>query len=392
MPVETLTQTVLWLPDSCSNILKSHRLHGDVTRKDGGERSFARRPFIRHAVALGATGAIAGCTGDIPGIGGGNSAGAPEPIRKFVRGHQEDDPQLVRSSIHPNGPLSGGVTDEEIDRLHVEIISGATVPDHENVHRVRLEIDAPDMGTRTQVFTFWLRSHEGTAKIWNLEQGSPSENLSTPTETEEPTETETGEPTETETEEQPEETPTDALFYDGFENGVERWHVHEDAWGQTETAYRGNYGAGIDAGGQLSALASVELEQPRAISTFRYYWLETSGSYGGGVRLFNGADEMEIGVATDNPEWVVDDAEGPQSVDSGTDYGRWIRTELTFDWDNSVVMVSVRDTESGTNYTGSHGLKQGYDIQRIELTAFTSRYGWENGSCEMYWDDLVAEM
>lgn len=361
------------------------------------DRDVDRRSFVRAAAALGLAGGIAGCTDSIPGSGnGGQSQAQTGPVETFVRGYQQDDPELARSAIHPESPIYDQGNAQAVKETDIELQSVSVTSETKGILRVELLMSNQDGKEREQVFTFWIRPYEGEAKIWQIKTGPPSENdLSTPgdegtpMETEEPAE-ETEEPTETETEE-PDGTPTDALFYDGFEDGVERWDVHENDWGPTSAvAYRGDLAAAIKTNDGVSALASADIGTGTRISEFSYYWRETSGSYGGGIQLLNSAGDVEIGTASDNPEWVVDDSEGIQAVASGTGYNRWIRTELTFDWGRGTVAVTFRDTETGKTYSQRHGLKQGRDIQRIQLTAFTSELDWRNDSCYMSWDEIVA--
>jgi hypothetical protein len=358
-------------------------------------RDIARRSFVRTAAALGLTGGIAGCTDSIPdSLNGGRSQGQTGPVETFVRGYQQDDPELARSAIHPESPIYDQGSDEAVRRTNLEIQSATVVSEDRGILRVKLLMSNEDNAGREQVFTFWIRPHEGEPKIWQIMTGPPSENdLSTPTDEGTPMETEEPADEETETEpEEPQETPTDALFYEGFEDGVERWDATADRWGQTSAvAYSGEYSAAIGTNTQVSALASADIGSGTRISEFSYYWQETSRSYGGGVQLFNSAGEVEIGTASDNPEWIVDDAEGIRPVASGTGYNRWIRTELVFDWGRGTVEVTFRDTETGDGYSQTHALKQGRDVQRIQLTAFTSERDWKNDSCYMSWDDIVVE-
>jgi hypothetical protein len=359
------------------------------------DRDIARRSFVRTAAALGLTGGIAGCTDSIPGTGnGGRSQAQTRPVETFVRGYQQDDPELARSAIHPESPIYDQGSDEAVRKTNIELQSASVASENRGILRVKLLMSNQNNAGREQVFTFWIRPYEGEPKIWQIMTGPPSENdLSTPTDEGTPMETEEPADEETETEpEEPEETPTDALFDEGFEDGVERWEVHEDEWGPTSAvSYRGDLAATIKTNSEVSALASVDIGSGARISEFSYHWRETPGSYGGGIQLFNSAGEVEIGTTSDNPEWVVDDAEGIRAVHSGTGYNRWIRTELTFDWGRGTVAVTFRDTETGEGYSQTHGLKQGRDIQRIQLTAFTSERDWTNDSCYMSWDDIAVE-
>jgi hypothetical protein len=54
------------------------------------------------------------------------------------------------------------------------------------------------------------------------------------------------------------------------------------------------------------------------------------------------------------------------------------------------VEVRFEDTESGASYTGTHPLKRGENVQRIQVRGFTSERGWETDECHMLWDDILA--
>jgi hypothetical protein len=104
----------------------------------------------------------------------------------------------------------------------------------------------------------------------------------------------------------------------------------------------------------------------------------------------NDAGDVEIGTTSDNPQWIVDDGEGVTQVHPGTEYKRWVRVSLRFDWTSETVEVEFEDTESGTSYAETHALKQGENVKRIQIRGFTSERGWKTGECHMLWDEVLA--
>lgn len=362
-----------------------------MSRRDDG-RCQTRRSFIEAAAAAGIAGGVAGCTDGGPLGSGSGDDGPVAPVRQIARGYRSDDVDAVRRATHPDSPLLETLTEREVQNVDVEVASAEVVrrEDGSAVVHAELELSGGNNAPQgTTDFTAETRTHQGSWMLWQLRQGRPTPTR-TPGETADPTETatETDAPDETD-----EPTPSgDALFYDGFEGSLDGWEVHESEWGRTaDAAYDGQYSAGVSARGTVSAIASVDLGAGERVGRVGYYWKETAGSYGGGLRLFNSADRLEIGTASDNPQWVVDDADGVRTVDGGSDYGNWIRTEVDFDWDEGVAAVRFADTASGASYSEVHPLKAGRDVRRVELTAFTSDNGWQSGSCQMYWDELRVE-
>lgn len=279
---------------------------------------------------------------------GNGGDGPAAPVRAIARGYRDDDVDAVREATHPESPLLESLRESEVTELDVEVVSAEIVRRSDGRAVVHAELDLSGGSGAPQGivdFTAETRTHEGTWLLWQLRQGRPTPTR-TPRETDDPTETprETEEPTESE-----KGTPSsDALFYEGFESGIGRWKVHEESWGRTSrAAYEGDYSAGISSRGQMSALASVDLGSGERVGRVSYYWAETGGSYGGGLRLLNGDGAVEIGTASDNPQWVVDDAEGVATVDRGGDFGNWIRTDIRFDWVEGVAEVAFQDRATG---------------------------------------------
>lgn len=199
----------------------------------------------------------------------------------------------------------------------------------------------------------------------------------------------------TENQDQPEEQV--GLFHAGFEQGMSLWSIEQSNWSlSSEYAYAGEYSAGIemsppDTGGFLRTFASATpliLEGGSQIEEFSFYWLELEQSFGGGIRLLNSNNDVEIGVATDNPNWMIDAANGPRDVYGGDGYGRWIRSDISIDWADGTAEVGFEDTQSNETYSGQHLLKHGTDIETIQIRGFTSNQGWQTESCHMYWDEI----
>jgi hypothetical protein len=357
-------------------------------RKSPAEGTRKRRSFLRSTGALVAATAIGGCSSSQ--LTGGDER--HQPVRTFAEGFRNDDVDTVRSSLHSESPVRRSLDEEQVSATSVEIVTIETRSSEGDRATVQAQLEfsgasgAPD---GQAWYTFEVRRDGEGWGIWQLQRGR-----STPTAERTPTRTEAdGDAgTETERESTPETTPPDdAVFYDGFEDDLSQWNVVASAWRRTSTtSVSGANSAGIDTRSRTETIATADLGSGRRISEFSYYWVESSRSWGGGIRLLNDAGEVEIGTTSDNPEWVVDGAEGITQVHPGTEYQRWIQVTLRFDWSDGTAEVEFRDTESGETYTGTHSLKRGENVRTIQLRGFTSERDWQTNECHMLWDDILA--
>lgn len=189
-----------------------------------------------------------------------------------------------------------------------------------------------------------------------------------------------------------------ALNSEGFEDSeMGLWDIAAEEWGRsTEYQNTGEYSAGLTKGGPdtrdfISTIATASpanLDGGVRISEFTYHWLELESSFGGGVRLFNSDGNLEVGVASNNPSWIID--AGTENEVTADGYRRWIETSLSFNWGDGTVSVGFVDTETGTTHSGEYSLKQGADVETIEISAYTGARGWKSESCHMYWDDIAV--
>lgn len=187
-------------------------------------------------------------------------------------------------------------------------------------------------------------------------------------------------------------TVTDPNFY-GFESGdVSRWDVVNDLTAVTDRVFEGTYAgkcSNAQSGQPQAYVIPSTLEFGSKPSQIRYYWQETSNQSGSGVRLFNSGGGFEIGFATDNPQWVIEDTNGFETVRSNfsQDYDKWVRVTFKFDWPNGEVTINVKDlTESGSTNYGPYTLNQNQDIERIQIDDYQSNT-WQTGGAIDSWFD-----
>jgi hypothetical protein len=184
----------------------------------------------------------------------------------------------------------------------------------------------------------------------------------------------------------------DSFVYD-FETGdVSRWDATTHLTTQNNRVYSGSYAGHTDIRGTYNYLAVVSSnEYPTQPSGFEYFWQEKKiESFGGGIRLLNSNGEVEVGLASNNPEWTIDDGNGIYEVFSGDGYNRWVRFKITFDWENGTFSTDFEDLKSGSTYSDSgRPLKQGTDIAKMRLETYETGT-WTGGDdyIEMWWDNI----
>ncbi|WP_372611595.1 fibronectin type III domain-containing protein [Halomonas sp.] len=148
--------------------------------------------------------------------------------------------------------------------------------------------------------------------------------------------------------------------------------------------YSGANGTGLQA--EWTPFAGGE--QP---DRFVYYFQERETSAGGGVRLVNSNGNYEGGTATDNSEHVIDFAPGYEYTNTRTgEYDAWVRVEWDFNWGTGEVTASFENLITGTSSSATRSLKQGVDIESVELWNFNNpiSVGWGDGTLDMWWDGL----
>lgn len=182
-----------------------------------------------------------------------------------------------------------------------------------------------------------------------------------------------------------------ALFVESFEEGLGRWAVETDSLQRTDAvAYDGEYYAAITDTSEFTTLATTAIDLDERLSSISYYWQETSRSYGGGLRVFDGEGNPEIGAATDNPQWVVSSGNGVDRIGRGVEYRTWVRTTIEFDQSGGRARVSFESTSGDESESTVVPLQQGNGVGSLRLSAYTDRYGWKNSSCHKAWGRIVV--
>lgn len=183
-------------------------------------------------------------------------------------------------------------------------------------------------------------------------------------------------------------------WFDGFEDGnLDEWTVHESNFQiYSSPTYDGSYSAGIEYDSTPEDVADIIPDLTSGgyqASQFSFYWYENSSSSGGGIRLLNSNGNPEIGFASDNNEWDIEDANGFSQVYGGDGYERWIYVEMTFDWANGNADVYIEDLSSGTtsNNTGRPLINE-VNIEKIKIKEYNNSAWGSQGAMYMWFDNL----
>ncbi|WP_434521295.1 hypothetical protein [Halorubrum sp. AS12] len=176
------------------------------------------------------------------------------------------------------------------------------------------------------------------------------------------------------------------------------WTVQSGLQRASNRAYKGSWSAYAYEGNAIDEsvprASRVYHDGGEQIAAFEYYWQEANPSYGGGIRLKNSNGDYELGLATDNPAWIVDSSSGKTYVvgsgDFSQDYNKWVRFLVTFDWDAGTFTFTGEDLNDGYTESKTFDLKQGVDVETVELWNYSGAPGWGGGQLIMWWDHIAT--
>jgi hypothetical protein len=334
-------------------------------------------------------------SGDGSDDGGTTAEEILHPVRKFAESYNVDDYDALLSILTANSPVRERVSPELLERYDLPTIATRQIASNGGAVEVTstLTIRTEDGSESDFTTSFIVQQSQGDWLLHQIRDPAPMlADSGTPTTMPADEETTTGDDETT--------TPVadDGVY--GFEGGLAVWTVEREEWGQRdEVAYAGAYSGGITAGGPdtgdfIGTLATATPDplssggRPSAVS---HYWYEREASFGGGLRLVNSEGDVELGTATNNPEWLVDGDDGPTELYAGDGYGRWVRVDIAFDWDAGTATVAFEDQQSGSRRSTEVGLAGGVDIEALRLSGFTTEQGWRTESCHMFWDEIMFE-
>lgn len=182
-------------------------------------------------------------------------------------------------------------------------------------------------------------------------------------------------------------------IYDFEEGNLEGWTVyHSDFMIKTNNVYEGSYSAGIENGSDVpenvAEIIPSTISGGVQITSFEFYWYETSSSTGGGIRLYDNNENPVIGVATDNPQWDIEDADGFKEVDGGGSYDTWYFVKIVFDWVGGLCDIHWEGSGKSEDYL-DRPLINNTNIEKIKIKE-QSGMVW-GGDYRMYmWFDNIS--
>lgn len=149
-----------------------------------------------------------------------------------------------------------------------------------------------------------------------------------------------------------------------------------------------------------SKIAGKYFDPAYQLSDFSFVFHETTSSYGGGIRLFDGNGNNILGVGTDNPQWIVS-RDNVSSKSQWTvlkreqTYDRWILAEIDFDWTTNPTEFNVRLTDLYDATSHNFGPYETYgdpaDVGGVEIWDYNQKNWGEGGSIDMWFEFMTTD-
>lgn len=189
---------------------------------------------------------------------------------------------------------------------------------------------------------------------------------------------------------------------------LDDWRVLNEAFGQQSAySFAGDASLGIaarDLDQRIAVYEPDQLADGRRLDSFDVHWLETSGSFGGGLRLFDADGNVVCGFATDNPQWHVEHGDPNNQTAVGrteTRYESWVQTTVSFDWEAGTFEITFTNTDNSDNeVTETFDLVNATNVATVEVQNFASTVSQKSGwtgqdtsdyyefSIEMFFDSM----
>lgn len=182
------------------------------------------------------------------------------------------------------------------------------------------------------------------------------------------------------------------LFY-GFEDGtVDSFSSPGALTASTNRAYEGTYSCYADVAEPTSPIATESPDATQGganVSYFYWYFNEPSAQKGGGIRLWNSNGNLEMGVATDNPQWFINDGNGFNEVYGGDGYDRWVEVLITLNWGANAFDITITDLSTFSEYSDTgRPLVNGTDFEYFTIDGH-NQGAWNSDSDYGMWVDNI---
>lgn len=182
------------------------------------------------------------------------------------------------------------------------------------------------------------------------------------------------------------------ILDDTFADGTEGWTITNGVR-STSTGYDDSYSLRMGNNGN-DVYAYKEFDSDGVQSTsIQFYMRETSNSTGSAVVVQNSKDQIEVAVATDNPELNVYDGNGWNQLYDGNGYDRWVRKKITFDWTNGQYDLEWEDLSAGDLQTFSNRpLRKGTDTAELRLRNQNGESFDDSSSVDSWYDVFTVNV
>jgi len=179
------------------------------------------------------------------------------------------------------------------------------------------------------------------------------------------------------------------VVYD-FETGdTSRWTQDTNLTAVQDRVHNGSYAGYISGSQDPEAHAQPYDGDERQLSKLEYFWNDSNSGHGGGMQVRDGNGNIVLGLATDNPSWVIIDGNGSGQVFGGDGVDRWVRFTVTFDWGAGTFDVDFEDLQSGSTYTDSgRPLVNTTGVAEVELEHFNEGSFSDSSAIEMWFDEI----
>eukprot|EP01138_Halocafeteria_seosinensis_P005522 gb/GECG01005644.1/.p1 GENE.gb/GECG01005644.1/~~gb/GECG01005644.1/.p1 ORF type:complete len:397 (+),score=47.64 gb/GECG01005644.1/:1-1191(+) len=174
-----------------------------------------------------------------------------------------------------------------------------------------------------------------------------------------------------------------------FENGNE-WNIHHDSveWEEATCDNGASKSLEIRESSVSTDVATHTLTSPQKMKFFSFFYYEWEASNGGGIRLINENEELELGFGTTNPQFMVDDGNRMAWVTgelgdagSASDFEKWFRVRVEIDWDSSSFTATLDRGRDSTEIVQFDGSLKGSKLPIKKLVwADISQNTWYKGS------------
>jgi len=163
----------------------------------------------------------------------------------------------------------------------------------------------------------------------------------------------------------------------------------------TTRPWNGSYSGESDTGGSTISAPLYDWQfgggNAYQLASFSmFYWEQSSGNGGEGWRFVDENNTIALGVASNNPQLVVEDNNGNEQVadPSWLDTEMWIKVDVSFDWGAGTFDVTWTDAETQSNSYVESGRPLISTSPVDTLRGQTYNGGWGAGPTVHWIDDL----